>query len=420
MNGKIAEIPEIPEILDKMSERIADKISAEVSGVMPCDVIIVRYDEIALKSPPVRGRFEKTLVNRIKTALSQHDVPYSGITREWGRIFVHTDNTRGADVIARVFGTASTSPAVTTGATIDAVAETAAQIGKDLVRDGESFAIRASRSGVHDFTSIDLGRVCGDAVSRCTPGSRVDLTNPDREIFIDMRQNRAYVYTKRVAGVGGLPYGSQGKMVALMSGGIDSPVAAWMMMKRGAEIVPLYCDLEEFGDPASAELARENVNRLKSWSYAGMKAYTVPYGSCLRAIREHCDLRTTCVVCRRMMYRIGAAVAERENACGIITGSSLGQVASQTARNMFAEMHGSDIPIYHPLIGLDKREIIERAIKIGTFPQASPAVECMAVPDHPGTAVSRSLVEASEKRLDVAGIVADAVAGLRALALPGD
>ena len=402
-----------------MSDKMPDMISAEVSGVMPCDVIIVRYDEIALKSPPVRGRFEKILVNRIKTALSWHDVPYSGITREWGRIFVHTDNTRGADVIARVFGTASTSPAVTTSATIDAVAETAAQIGRDLVRDGESFAIRASRSGVHDFTSIDLGRVCGDAVSGCAPGSRVDLTNPDREIFIDMRQNRAYVYTKRVAGVGGLPYGSQGKMIALMSGGIDSPVAAWMMMKRGAEIVPLYCDLEEFGDPASVKLARENVNRLKSWSYADMKAYMVPYGSCLRAIREHCNPRTTCVVCRRMMYRIGTAVAERENACGIITGSSLGQVASQTARNMFAEMHGFDVPIYHPLIGFDKREITERAIKIGTFPQASPAVECMAVPDRPGTAVSRSLVEASEKRLDVAGIVADAVAGLRALAPTG-
>ncbi|HIE32359.1 MAG TPA: tRNA sulfurtransferase, partial [Methanosarcinales archaeon] len=302
---------------------------------MPCDVIIVRYDEIALKSPPVRARFEKMLVNRIKTALSWHGVAYSGITREWGRIFVHTDDVRGADVIARVFGTASTSPAVTTGATIDDAAQIAARIGRDLVRDGESFAIRASRSGIHDFTSIDLGRVCGDAVSRCIPCPRVDLTHPDREIFVDMRQNHAYVYTKRVTGVGGLPYGSQGKMIALMSGGIDSPVAAWLMMKRGVAVVPLHCDLEEFGDPTSAELARESINRLKSWAYAVMKAYTVPYGSCLRAIQEHCDPRAICVICKRMMYRIGAAVAEREGACGIITGSSLGQVASQTARNMF-------------------------------------------------------------------------------------
>ena len=406
----------------KYQEAEAEVAEDELPGIMPCDVIIVRYDEIALKSPPVRGRFEKMLVNRIKNALLQHDVPYSGITREWGRIFVHTDDVRGADVIARVFGTASTSPAVTAGATVDAVAKTASQISEALalISDGESFAIRASRSGVHDFTSIDIGRVCGDAVSRCAPGSRVDLTNPDREIFIDMRQNHAYVYTKRVAGVGGLPYGSQGKMIALMSGGIDSPVAAWMMMKRGAEIMPLYCDLEEFGDPASVKLARENVSRLKNWSYANMKAYTVPYGSCLRAIRERCDLRTTCVICRRMMYRIGAAVAERENAYGIITGSSLGQVASQTAQNMFAEMYGYDVPIYHPLIGLDKREIIDRAIKIGTFPQMSPAVDCMAVPDRPGTAVSRSMVEASEERLDVTGIVADAMAGLRALRRPGD
>lgn len=384
---------------------------------MPCDVVIVRYDEIALKSPPVRGRFEKMLVDRIKTALSWHGVAYSGVTREWGRIFVHTDDLHGADVVARVFGTASTSPAVTTGATIDDAAETAGEIGRDLVRGGESFAIRASRSGIHDFTSIDLGRVCGDAVSRRVPHPRVDLTHPDREIFVDMRQNHAYVYTKRVAGVGGLPYGSQGKMIALMSGGIDSPVAAWLMMKRGVEIVPLHCDLEEFGDPASAELARENINRLKSWSYAGMKAYAVPYGSCLRAIQEHCDPRTICVVCRRMMYRIGVAVAEREGACGIITGSSLGQVASQTAMNMFAEMHGFDMPIYHPLIGLDKREIIERAIQIGTFSRKSPGAECAAVPDRPGTAVSRYRVAESEKLLDVAGIMSDAVSGLRVLRL---
>ncbi|MEA2003809.1 MAG: tRNA uracil 4-sulfurtransferase ThiI [archaeon] len=386
-----------------------------------CDVVIVRYDEIALKSPPVRRRFEDVLIGRIKTALSRHGIVYSGITREWGRIFVHTSDEAAADVISRVFGTASASPAITTGATLESAAETAAQIGRGMIKDGESFAIRASRSGIHDFTSIDLASACGDAVVGCT-AAKVDLTNPDREIFIDMRREHAYVYTRIAAGVGGLPYGTQGKMIALVSGGIDSPVAAWMMMRRGAEIVPLYFDLEEFTDPKTRELAEQSINLLFEWSYSDnardgefftgvMTTYRIPYGAVLREIVRRCDPRITCVICKRMMYRIGIVIAEKEDACGIITGSSLGQVASQTSQNMLAEMHGLGMPIYHPLIGMDKREIIDRATRIGTFRTEKPATECAAVPAHPVTAATVARVAENEARIDVARIVSDAVAG---------
>ena len=381
-----------------------------------CDVVIVRYDEIALKSQPVRRRFEKTLIDNIKTALLRHGITYSGITEEWGRIFVHTEDEDAADVIARIFGTASASPAVTTEATLESAAHTAAQIGSDTIKDGESFAIRASRAGIHDFTSIDLARVCGDAVRERT-SSRVDLTNPDQEIFIDMRQKHAYLYTRSVAGAGGLPYSSQGKMIALVSGGIDSPVAAWLMMKRGTRIIPLYYDLEEYADTVSAKNAEKNINKLWEWSYSDMLAYRIPYGSCLREIIEKCNPRMTCVMCRRMMYRIAAEITEKEDGCGIITGCSLGQVASQTATNMFAEMYGLGIPIYHPLIGLDKREIIDRAIKIGLFSGEKPAVECAAVPVHPVTAATAAMVAENEARIDVEGIVSDAVAGSQVLEL---
>lgn len=384
-----------------------------------CDVIIVRYDEIALKSPPVRREFEKIFIGRIKTALSWHDLTYTGITRERGRIFVHTDDENAADVIARVFGTASASPAVTTGATLADAAQIAAQIGKNLIGNGESFAIRASRAGIHDFTSIDLGRVCGDAVRECVPAN-VDLTHPDREIFVDMRENHAYLYTRSAAGAGGLPYGSQGRMIALVSGGIDSPVAAWMMMKRGAEIIPLYFDLEEFADPSSVKRAEQSIKRLWEWSYAAMKVYEIPYSSCLRVITEHCNPRLTCVMCKRMMYMIGMEIAKKERACGIITGSSLGQVASQTSKNMLAALRGLDMPIYHPLIGMDKREIIDRAIDIGTFTAEKPAIECAAVPEHPITAASHSMVIENEKRIDIADIISGAISGSRVLHLKRD
>ena len=384
--------------------------------------MIVRYDEIALKSPPVRRRFERTLVRRIKTALQRHGMTYSGITVEWGRIFVHTvgedkdkecaadvvDAADAADVIARVFGVVSASPAITTDATIEAAAVTAAEIGKEMIRGGETFAIRASRAGTHDFTSVDLARDCGTAVCECTSAG-VDLTNPDREIFIDMRQQHAYVYTKHAAGVGGLPYGTQGTMIALVSGGIDSAVAAWLMMGRGTEVIPVYFDLEEFTDPLSSENAEQNINRLWEWSHSDMTSYRVPYGACLREIRNRCESRMTCVICKRMMYRIGIAIAEKEDAHGVITGCSLGQVASQTASNLFAEMYGLDFPIYHPLIGMGKREIIDRAIAIGTFRSEKPKIECSAVPEHPKTAATVSAVRENEARIDVAGIVSDSV-----------
>ena len=148
-----------------------------------------------------------------------------------------------------------------------------------------------------------------------------------------------------------------------------------------------------------------------------MTAYRVPYGAVLREIASRCDPRIACVICKRMMYRIGTLVAEKEGACGIVTGSSLGQVASQTSQNMFAEMHGLGVPIYHPLIGMDKREIIDRAIRIGTFRTEKPAIECAAVPDRPATAATVARVAKNEERLDVARIVSDAVAGSSVLEL---
>ncbi|MHC1575338.1 MAG: tRNA uracil 4-sulfurtransferase ThiI [Candidatus Methanogasteraceae archaeon] len=389
---------------------------------IPFDVVIVRYDEIALKSPPVRRRFERIFIDRIKTSLLQHEITYTGITEEWGRIFVHAsgkDAEDAADAIARVFGAASASPAVTTAATIESAAETACEIA--IARNHvphATFAIRASRAGIHDFTSIDVAIACGDAVCERT-AMQVDLKSPEIEIFVDMREKHAYVYTERSPGVGGLPYGSQARMIALISGGIDSPVAAWMMMKRGVEVIPVCCDLEEFSDQKSVKQAEENIKKLWEWSCSDMTAYRVPYGACLREIIERSDPRMTCLLCKRMMYRIGEAIAEKEGACGVITGCSLGQVASQTAENLLAEMHGLDIPIYHPLIGLDKREIIDRAIAIGTFPREKPEIECAAVPNHPKTAATAAIVQKNEDKIDVSGIVSAALAASSVTRLQG-
>ncbi len=372
------------------------------------DVILVRYDELALKSNKVRTRYEQILVKNIKSMLNADGCSYSEISKEMGRIFIHSNDISAAKSAAKVFGVVSASPVFTCEPTPASAAKLAAEVAGNVIRESQSFAIRARRAGNHDFTSRDIAIACGDAVFEKLGGKlSVDLENPDVQIFVELRQKTGYVFTESVKGVGGLPMGTQGKMVALISGGIDSPVAAWLMMKRGCEIVPLYLNNEPFSDDTTRERAMQCIDVLQKWSpQKKFTIYEAPHGDNLLAFLNNCDNRLNCVLCRRMMYRIASEVLKLEGAHGIITGSSLGQVASQTSQNMLAEMYGMEYPIYHPLIGLDKLEITDIARKIGTFePSTKPATCCMAVPEYPSTAAKPQEVLAAEKLIDVPQLV---------------
>jgi thiamine biosynthesis protein ThiI len=372
------------------------------------DIIIVRYDELALKSKKVRSRFEQVIVKNIKAMLDSDGCSYSDVSREMGRIFIHTGDASAVESAAKVFGVVSTSPAYTCEPTLESTAGLCAELAEGFIQKGESFGIRARRAGIHDFTSRDVGVACGDAVYKKFNGTiSVNLTNPDREIFVEVRQKKAYVFTESVKGVGGLPLGTQGKMVALISGGIDSPVAAWMMMKRGCDIIPLYLNNEPFSDETTRERAMECIDILQKWSpHKKFTVYEAPHGDSLLAFLEKCNNRLNCVLCRRMMYRVAFEVLELEGAHGIITGASLGQVASQTSQNMLSEMYGMEYPIYHPLIGMDKLEITNIARRIGTFePSTKPATCCLAVPEYPSTAAKIDEVVKAEAKIDVPSLV---------------
>lgn len=380
------------------------------------DVVLVRYDEIALKSKKVRTRYEQILVKNIKSMLNADGGSYSEINKEMGRVFIQSSDPNVVKSAAKVFGVVSVSPACTCEPALDSAAELCADVAGNIIKEGQSFAIRARRAGNHDFTSRDIGIACGDAVfKKVNNNIRVDLDNPDVEIFVEVRQDKGYVFTESVKGVGGLPMGTQGKMVALISGGIDSPVAAWLMMKRGCELIPLYLNNEPFSDETTRERAMACIDVLQKW--APQKKFTIyeaPHGENLMAFLNNCDNRLNCVLCRRMMYRIASEVLKLEGAHGIITGSSLGQVASQTSYNMLAEMYGMEYPIYHPLIGLDKLEITELARKIGTFePSTRPATCCMAVPEYPSTAAKPDEVIAAEKLIDVQSLVDYAIKNIK-------
>lgn len=385
------------------------------------NIVIIRYGELSLKSPGVRNFFERTLVNNLKAMLEQQAVSYNEVIRDRGRIFVESDDPAAAEVCSNVFGVVSTSFARKVDPNLKSAAEECAAIAGDFIAESESFAIRPRRSGNHSFTSTDLGRSCGDAVyeklESLGRNPSVNLDGPDKEIFVEMRQNAAYVFTGISKGVGGLPVGTQGKMVVLLSGGIDSPVAAWLLMRRGVKVIPVFCNNEPFSDEATRQKAIKCVKVLNDWSAGNpMKMYEVPNGKNLQAIRDNCSLKNTCILCKRTMYRIAFEVMEKENASGIITGSSLGQVASQTTYNLHAEIYGLGFPIYHPLISFDKTEIIDMARKIGTYDiSILNSAGCGAVPERPEVRAIYDAVVKEEAKLDVDGLIDDSLANAKVL-----
>ncbi len=383
------------------------------------NVVLVRYGELALKSTGVRNWYERILVKNISSMLEKRGIPYSNISREWGRIFIVSDDVRAAKAAADVFGVVSTSFARVGDATIESAGELCAKLGDGFISEGQSFAIRARRTGNHSFSSRDIGTRCGDAVWKMleskgiTPS--VDLTNPHREIFVEMRQTRSYVFTENIAGVGGLPMGTQGKMVSLVSGGIDSPVATWLMMKRGVEIIPVYCNNSPYNDNRAHKRTMDCLKVLQDWCPGHpFRVYEVPNGPNLSAFIDKCSRNNTCLLCKRTMYRIAFEIMKKEGASGIITGSSLGQVASQTTPNMYAEVHGLCVPLYHPLIGLDKNEIIDISRKIGTYDISVRTVgECGAVPIHPEVKAAFDSMTMEEKKLDIDDLVQQSVENSR-------
>ena len=353
---------------------------------MDHDLIIARYGEIGLKSPKVRSRFERKLVKNIKATFECE------VDRNQGRIYIHPkDFDDGIEKLNRVFGVVSYSPATSTNADYANIDETLTEYTRDLVDEGildenTKFAIKCRRVGTHDFTSQEMAAHCGGVV-RNVVLAPVDLTNPDLTIFVEIRDNDAYIYHEKIRGPGGLPLGTQGKVVVLLSSGIDSPVAAYLMMKRGCEVVALHCNNDPFSGPKVTELFNQLVDQLNIYAKGvPIKKRVIDYGEYLQAAKDNAPEKMTCVLCKSGMYRIAEKLAQKLGADAIVDGSSVGQVASQTLSNILATRYGVEMPILSPLIGLDKEEITKIAKEIGTF-EISKIDDggCSAVPKYPET-----------------------------------
>jgi thiamine biosynthesis protein ThiI len=356
---------------------------------------LVRYGEIFLKSDYVRHQWERALVRNIREVL-----PGSEVRSERGRIWVEGRVDPGR--LRQVFGVVSFSPV--TRCALEDLDGTLLSLARERgAGEFRTFAIRMRRVGTHPFTSQEKAVDLGNLVGAEFPHLKVDLDHPDLELHVEIREGTCYLYTEVVPGAGGLPLGVEGSLVALVSGGIDSPVAAWMMMKRGCRILPVFVALGGFlGDDARAR-AGEVVEVLRAYQ-PDIRLRVVPdsYLACAREQLTGEGLeRFTCLICKRRMYRIAEAVAGEEGAKGIVTGESLGQVASQTLDNLMVLDAAADLPVYRPLIGLDKEEITRIAREIGTFgPSTAAAGGCRAVPKKPSTRASLEKIRKIEESLD--------------------
>lgn len=354
-------------------------------------------------------------MKNIKNALKHHNVVYEEIVRQRGRIYVKTENAvETASKLIQVFGISSVSPAVETSSEMDEIIEVTLEVASGTIKMKDSFAIRCHRVGSHAYSSMDVCRQVGEQVLKKFKDRKlhVDLTNPQFTIGIEVRDDKAYVYTETLQGAGGFPVGSQSKVVCLLSGGIDSPVACWFAMKRGCTIVPIYLDNTPLTDEAATAKALDTAKKLFEWSIGyPRRMYIVPHSKNLEAFIKEAPRKLTCLLCKRVMYRIAERIAKVENADGIVTGEAIGEQASQTLTNLrVLDEAAKNYPIHRPLLGFDKTETEAIARRIGTFEiSIRKARGCSAAPDQPATKARLESVWEAEEKLDIEQLVDESI-----------
>jgi thiamine biosynthesis protein ThiI len=367
--------------------------------------VLVRYGEVGLKSDQIRTRMENQLQANIRAILDDRDLPGT-VEQSYTRLYVNTTPDRidaVIDAVTDAFGVVSASPALRVEPTMDAICDALADAAREHY-DGNSFAVRAKRAGppsAHPFSSPELEREGGSVVHTVARAEgyepAVDLDDPELTFSVECRQNDAYVFLERRDGPGGLPVGTQKPLVALVSGGIDSPVAAWLAMKRGASVIPLYVDLGEYGGVDHRMRAIETVERLRRFApNFDCRLRIAPGGEGIEQAAGVTEMYRM-LVARRFMFKVAAAVAEDVGAVGVVTGESIGQKSSQTATNLQVTSAAIELPVHRPLLSMDKSEITDRAKQIGSYDDSTIEAGCQQLaPDAPATQPPLDRIEAAE------------------------
>jgi len=382
--------------------------------------ILVGYSEIALKSRYVRSKLERSLARDLEVMLAKGGWPGAKARRRFGRLVVEGAPPEAASQAAKTFGVSRAMPCRRVEADLASVVEALVEEAGRALPQGAGFAVRARVVGDHDYSGRDVAYRAGARILEEyeEQGVHVDLDNPQVTLRVEVRDQEAYVYSREYPGVLGLPYGTQGKAVSLFSGGIDSPVAAWLMMKRGVAVLPLFMDQRPLVGESYVERGVEAFHALAAYvPRENYKLYSAPMGGLMERLTEAREPKYICVMCKRSMYRIAQAFAKRHRAKAIVTGESLGQVASQTLNNMYVLSQAVELPLLRPLVGLDKVEIEDLSRRIGLYSKTARKVEgCKAVPSTPSTRARLGKVEELEEELGVLELCREAAKNIQVLA----
>lgn len=379
------------------------------------NILIVRCGEVALKGMN-KPYFEKMLQDRIRRNLRN----FKGVEvkRHEGLIFVRAEKDLDIDAIiketAKVFGVASISKAVEAQSELNAIGQAACEYMQQLINEKgvKTFKVEGKRADkTFPVKSPEIGRIIGAKVLVGCKVLKVDVHNPDVLLHVDVRSDRTYIYEGKVAGFGGLPLGTNGKGLILLSGGIDSPVAAWMMAKRGMLIEAVHFHSYPYTSPRAQEKVEELAGILAG--YCGrFKMHVINLLPIQEAIVSNCPEEETTILVRRFMMKIAERVAADNGCMMLITGENLGQVASQTAESLVVTDASVAMPVMRPLIAMDKVDIMEKAQEIGTYETSiMPYEDCCTVflPKHPTTKPRLEKILESESKLDCEGLIRAAV-----------
>lgn len=385
------------------------------------NILIAKYGEIGVKGKN-RYIFENKLIRNIKNMLKS--VGEFNVYKEYGRIYIDVDDSNyetAIEEVRKVFGVVGVCPAIKREKDYELLKETALLLLKNKIEAGNKTFKIASKRGDKSFhltsqeMSIDIGGYVLTGINAMEDemytSAKVDVKNPDVVITCEYRNEHILVYADSVSGFGGLPLGTNGKAMTLLSGGIDSPVASWLVAKRGVDIEAVHFHSYPFTNERSQEKVRELAKILSK--YCGpIKLHMVNILDIQKAIAEKCNEEESTILSRRFMMRIAQEIGKKRYCDALITGESIGQVASQTMQGINCTNAVVEIPVFRPLIAMDKIDIIKTAEEIGTYETSIiPEADCCALfsPKKPVTKPRLERLEKSESKLDVEELVKSAI-----------
>lgn len=377
--------------------------------------IMIRYGELSTKKKN-RMRFINKLKNNMEHVLSIYPDVSVKTDRDRGHVYLNgTDYHEVAESLKEIFGIQAFSPSFKVEKNVDTLVKAVQEIMTSVYKDGMTFKITAKRSD-HSFEldSRALNHTLGDAVFSVLPNIKAQMKQPDINLKVEIRDEAAYISYEDIRGAGGLPVGTSGKGMLMLSGGIDSPVAGYLALKRGVDIEAVHFASPPYTSPGALKKAHDLTRKLTKFG-GNIQFIEVPFTEIQEEIKAKAPEAYLMTLTRRFMMRITDRIREDRNGLVIINGESLGQVASQTLESMQAINAVTATPIIRPVVTMDKLEIIDIAQKIDTFDiSIQPFEDCCTIfaPDRPKTNPKIKNTEQYEKRMDVEGLVERAVAGI--------